>query len=74
MFQKAETQGLIVPELEFQRMNEIEQSIIEKKLKFEERKALGKTVTLRKYKKPELNKSVNEIYALAEELNRIIEA
>lgn len=74
VFKKAERQGLTVPESEYQRINEIEQTITQKKIKTAEKKAEGKTVTLRKYKKPEMNTSVNEIYSLAEELNKLIEA
>ncbi|MGC3833496.1 hypothetical protein ACPSKX_04040 [Moritella viscosa] len=72
MLETATSEGLTIPEYELNRVQEIRAKQAKKQQKMIDDKANGKTITLKKFVAPTLNQSVNEIYALTDELKSII--
>ncbi|CAM2874756.1 ParA family protein [Moritella viscosa] len=72
LLETATSEGLTIPEYELNRVQEIRAKQAKKQQKMIDDKANGKTITLKKFVAPTLNQSVNEIYALTDELKSII--
>lgn len=72
LLETATSEGLTIPEYELNRVQEIRAKQAKKQQKMTDDKANGKTITLKKFVAPTLNQSVNEIYALTDELKSII--
>lgn len=72
LIERTETQGLSVSESELQRVNAIKERQEEQQLRTQKRKDEGKTITLKKYKSPEISLAVNEYKSLAKEINQLL--
>ncbi|SGY94714.1 Putative uncharacterized protein [Moritella viscosa] len=72
LLESATLEGLTIPEYELKRVQAVRAKQAKEQQKMDNDKANGKTITLKKFVTPTLNKSVSEIYALTDEIKTII--